>query len=64
MGNRLKRAMRAYGPTLAEGERRKPPLMLSAATRLGVNEALRALASNISVARAAEEHEKAPAWSP
>ena len=61
---RLKRAMRTAGPPLADGERRKPPLMLSAATRLGVAEALRALASNIAIARAAEAVEKAPAWSP
>ena len=61
---RLKRAMRTAGPALEEGERRKPPLILSAATRLGVAEALRALASHIDVARALEVTEKAPAWSP
>ncbi len=61
---RLKRAMRAYGPALAEGERRKPPLMLSAATRVGVTEALRALAANIDVARKVDEKQKAPAWAP
>ncbi len=61
---RLKRAMRAHGPALPEGERRKPPLMLSAATRTGVTEALRALASTISAARETEITEKAPAWTP
>ena len=40
---RLKRAMRSYGPALGEGEKRRSPLIISAATRQGVTEALRAL---------------------
>ncbi len=40
---RLKRAIRSYGPPVAEGERRKPPLIISAPTHQGVTEALRAL---------------------
>ncbi len=62
---RLKRAVRAYGPEPAAGEKRRPPLMLSAATNKGVAEALRGLASNIAVAkreetRALEKVEWAP----
>ncbi len=61
---RLKRAMRTYGPPLAGDARRQPPLMLSAATRLGVTEALRALAANIDTAKKVDEQEQAPAWAP
>ncbi len=40
---RLKRAIRSYGPPVVEGERRRPPLIISAPTHHGVTEALRAL---------------------
>ena len=62
---RLKRAMRSAGPPLAEGEKRKPPVMLSAATRAGVTEVLRLLAGNIDVARKIDAGpEEAAAWAP
>jgi GTP-binding protein len=62
---RLKRAVRSYGPPLAEGERRRPLLMLSAATNRGVTEALRGLADNIASARAEDASaQKAKAWEP
>ncbi len=40
---RLKRAMRSYGPALPDGEKRKSPLVISAPTHQGITEALRAL---------------------
>ncbi len=63
--DRLKRAARSYGPILAEGEKRKAPLMLSSAANKGVTEALRGLAGNIAEAKreettAAESLEWAP----
>ena len=62
---RLKRAMRTHGPALAEDEKRRSPLALSAPTTQGVTEALRALASVIGVYRAVEEKEaEARPWSP
>ena len=62
---RLKRAMRAAGPPVAEGERRKPPLLLSAAARVGVTEVLRAIAAHVDVAKKAEKPRgKAAAWAP
>src|SRR5690606_6502429 len=51
---RLKRAMRTYGPPVEAGERRLPPMILSAATRTGVQDILRALAAVIGEARAEE----------
>ena len=63
---RLKRAIRTAGPPLEEGEKRKPPVLLSAATRIGVTEVLRLLAANINVARAdadGPQDEGAP-WAP
>ncbi len=51
---RLKRAMRTYGPAVADGERRKPPMILSAATRTGVQDVLRALSGAIGHARIVE----------
>ncbi len=63
--DRLKRAIRSYGPTIADGEKRPTPLVLSAATRQGVTEALRALASVISEHKAIEEKQAASiAWAP
>ena len=51
---RLKRAMRTYGPAVADGERRKPPMIVSAATRTGVQDVLRALSGAIGHARVVE----------
>jgi len=62
---RLKRAMRTAGPPLAEGERRRPPLVLSAATRQGMQEALRALTGAIGFVRDEETAlEPAQSWRP
>ena len=62
---RLKRAIRSYGPARAEGERIRPPLLLSSATHTGVQEALRALMTEISVHRKADEDLKpAGPWRP
>ena len=52
--DRLKRAMRSYGPPLAEGEKRAPPLQLSSAANRGVTEALRSLVRIIDAAKVAE----------
>jgi GTP-binding protein len=62
---RLKRAMRAYGPALAEGEKRRPPLVLSAAANINVVEALRGLAKEIAEAKSADAADaKQVAWAP
>jgi GTPase len=65
---RLQRAMRARGPKLAAGERRKAPLALSAVAGRGVKEALRALADAIESGRKASDKRRpaAPnlAWTP
>jgi GTP-binding protein len=58
---RLKRAMRSYGPSLAAGVRRAPPLELSAVAHRGVAEALRAALAVIDSARAIETKHAAPA---
>jgi GTP-binding protein len=58
---RLKRAMRSYGPPLAAGARRAPPLELSAVAHRGVAEALRAALAAIESARARETKQAAPA---
>jgi GTP-binding protein len=63
--DRLKRAMRSYGPALEPGEKRKPPMILSAATRTGVQDVLRALSAVIGGARIVETAAAAPAeWRP
>ena len=56
---RLKRAMRSYGPPLPPGARRRPPLELSAVSRKGVTELLRAAMEAVEKSRAAEAAEKA-----
>ena len=62
---RLKRAMRSHGPARAAGERITPPLLLSAATHQGVQEALRALMSEIAAHRKADEDlQPAALWRP
>jgi len=54
---RLKRAIRSYGPPLPEGARRIPPLDLSAVAHRGVSEVLRAALDEVERARAAEKAE-------
>ena len=63
---RLKRAMRSFGPPLEPGAKRAKPLMLSTATRSGVTEVLRATMGAIEARRATEAAAKAsPAeWAP
>jgi GTP-binding protein len=59
---RLKRAMTSWGP---EGEEKRPLLLLSAATSMGVTEALRGLAAaREAVERAEAPADPAPAWTP
>jgi len=58
---RLKRAMRTYGPPLAAGAKRAAPLELSAVAHRGVAEALRAALKLIEAARAREAAKAAPA---
>ena len=48
---RLKRAMRSYGPPVADGEKRARPLLLSTATQRGVTEVLRATIAAIEAKR-------------
>jgi GTP-binding protein len=57
---RLKRAMRGFGPPLAEETKRAKPLLLSTATRAGVTEVLRATIAAIEARRAGESAESAP----
>ena len=61
---RLKRAMRSYGPALPEGVKRAAPLELSAVAHRGVAEALRAVLVLIDAARQREKPQAAaaPAW--
>ena len=63
---RLKRAMREFGPPLARGAKRAKPLMLSTATRTGVTEVVRATMAAIEARRASKSQAKAaPAeWVP
>ncbi len=65
---RLKRAMRSFGPALAEGEKRPKPLVLSTATRRGVADVLRATIKAIEARRARESTGEPPAapaqWAP
>ncbi len=49
---RLKRAMRSFGPKLADAEKRARPIPLSAVARLGVTEVLRATIAAIEAKRA------------
>jgi GTP-binding protein len=61
---RLKRAMRSYGPPLAAGARRAAPLELSAVTGRGVKDVLRAALAAIDAGRAQEAAaaKPEPAW--
>ena len=61
---RLKRAVRTYGPAAPEGEKRRPPMLISAASHKGVTEALRALMSIIDAAKQAEGDDHIEAWHP
>ena len=61
---RLKRAMRSAGPPLADGEKRRAPIKVSAATHGNVTETLRDLARVIDDARAQEAPAKVDAWQP
>jgi len=63
---RLKRAMRDFGPPLAPGAKRAKPLLLSTATRSGVTEVLRATMAAIEARRTSEGAAKArpAAWAP
>ena len=58
---RLKRAMRAYGPPLAAGERRAAPFEISSVAQRGVIELLRATRVAIEATRAKENAPSAPA---
>jgi GTP-binding protein len=58
---RLKRAMRSYGPPLQAGERRAAPLEVSAVAQRGVIELLRATRAAIEATRARETQPTAPA---
>ncbi len=58
---RLKRAIRTYGPPLALGAKRAQPLELSAVAQRGVTEVLRAALAAIEASRARETREAAPA---
>jgi GTP-binding protein len=58
---RLKRAMRTYGPPIAPGAKRPPPLDLSAVARQGVTEVLRAALREVEASRSQEAVEGAPA---
>jgi GTPase len=66
---RLRRAMRSFGPPLAEGEKRMRPLRLSAATRRGVTDVLRATIAAVEARRKRESASNASApksaqWAP
>ena len=63
---RLKRAIRSYGPPLEPGAKRARPLMLSTATHNGVTDVLRATMAAIESGRAeaAASLTEPEAWSP
>jgi GTP-binding protein len=61
---RLKRVMRLYGPRVTPGEKRPPPLDLSAVANRGVTEVLRAAALVIDANRVAAEPIAEEAWAP
>ena len=64
---RLRRAMRSFGPPLTEGTKRAKPMLLSAATHRGVTEVLRATIAAIEARRASElakDASKLAQWAP
>ena len=63
--DRLKRAIRSYGPELPPGEKRQGPIVLSAVARSNVTEALRALLAVVRDEKAQQVAEAAAGgWSP
>ena len=58
---RLKRAIRSYGPPPAKGARRGTPLELSAVAHRGVTEAMRAALTQVDATRAREAAAREPA---
>ena len=62
---RLKRAIRSFGPPLAPDAKRGKPVLLSTATHSGVPEVLRATMAPIEAQRASQSRAKArTAWAP
>jgi GTP-binding protein len=64
---RLKRAMRSFGPPLAEGTKRAKPLLLSTATHRNVTDVLRATIAAIEAGRARDSVQSAAKprqWAP
>ena len=61
---RLKRAMRSFGPPLAQGAKRAKPLLLSTATHRGVRDVLRAAMAAIEARRTREAAANASAVEP
>ena len=57
---RLKRAMRTYGPPIAPGAKRPPPLDLSAVAGRGVTEVLRTALKEVEASRSREAAKGAP----
>jgi GTP-binding protein len=51
---RLKRAMKTYGPPLADGEKRRAPMEISGVAGTGVREAMRAALAEMDRTRASE----------
>ena len=64
--DRLRRALREYGPPVEPGAKRAKPLLLSTATRTGVTEVLRAAMAEIERAKREEAEPKAAptSWAP
>ena len=58
---RLRRAMRTYGPALSAAARRPPPHEISAVAHKGLTELLRAAAQEVFFAREKKEESAAPA---
>jgi GTPase len=56
---RLKRAMRSFGPALTEGTKRAKPMLLSTATHRGVTDVLRATITAIEAGRARDSVQSA-----
>ncbi len=63
---RLKRAIRSFGPALGPGAKRAKPLALSTATRVGVTEVLRATMAASEAQRASESvaKDRPTEWAP
>ncbi len=61
---RLKRAIRSYGPPAGEGERRRAPFIISSAIRQGIPDVLRALVRVIDGEKELEGVEAEDGWKP